>query len=338
MTREPGHLQVTPDPIVQLLWAPLATQALIAGVELEVFTHISHGRRTAREVARAAGASLRGIEPLLDALVSMGYLNKKGDRYGLETISQEFLVRGKPSYMGDMIYSTKLTQEHWMRLTDSVRTGRPVESVDLEDAGREFFPKLVTAIFPMSFSASRAAVAALPEKSVKRIKSILDVAAGSAAWSIPFALANPEAKVTVLDFPEVTMIASQFARNFGLVDRYSYVEGNLREVDFGRDKYDLVILGHIIHSEGEKWGKRLLKKSYRALIDGGMLLIGEMIPNDARTGPPFPLLFGLNMLIHTTEGGVYTMKQYREWLKEAGFKRVITIDAPAPSPLILAIK
>ncbi|HET9533387.1 MAG TPA: methyltransferase, partial [Blastocatellia bacterium] len=65
---------------------------------------------------------------------------------------------------------------------------------------------------------------------------------------------------------------------------------------------------------------------------------GEMIPNDTRTGPVFPLLFGLNMLINTRDGGVYTMKQYREWLKEAGFKSVKTIDAPGPSPLILAVK
>jgi ubiquinone/menaquinone biosynthesis C-methylase UbiE len=307
-------------------------------VELEVFTHINLGKRTVKEIARAASASSRGVEPLLDALAGLGYLNKKGGSYGLEPISEEFLVLDKSAYMGDMIYSTKLTQEAWMHLTDVVRSGRPIETVDAETAGREFFPKLVSAIFPMSFVASRAAVASLPKKTIGRIKSILDVAAGSAAWSIPFAMANPEARVTVLDFPEVTTIADEFARRFDLADRYSYVEGNLRETDFGRRKYDLVILGHIIHSEGEKWGRKLLKKSYRALTDGGMLLIGEMVPNDTRTGPPFPLLFGLNMLVHTVEGGVYTMKQYREWLKEAGFKKVKTIDAPGPSPLILAIK
>ncbi|MGA8566363.1 MAG: hypothetical protein WB580_01090 [Candidatus Binataceae bacterium] len=32
-----------------------------------------------------------------------------------------------------------------------------------------------------------------------------------------------------------------------------------------------------------------------------------------------PLLFGLNMLLHTPAGDVFTMREYREWLKEAGF-------------------
>src|SRR5262249_1194408 len=135
-----------------------------------------------------------------------------------------------------------------------------------------------------------------------------------------------------------TPIARQFTGQFGVSDRYDYIEGNLREVDFGRNRYDLIILGHIIHSEGEKWGKKLIKKSHRALKEGGLLLIAEMIPNDTRTGPALPLVFGLNMLLHTEQGDVFTMRQYREWLKEAGFKKVSTIEAPSPSPLILATK
>ena len=69
-----------------------------------------------------------------------------------------------------------------------------------------------------------------------------------------------------------------------------------------------------------------------------MLLIGEMIPNDERTGPALPLVFGLNMLLNTEHGNVFTMRQYREWLKDAGFRKVTTIEAPGPSPLILAAR
>jgi ubiquinone/menaquinone biosynthesis C-methylase UbiE len=155
---------------------------------------------------------------------------------------------------------------------------------------------------------------------------------------LAFAQAIPDAQVTVVDYPEVTPVARQFAERFGVQDRYDYVDGNLREIAFGRSRYDLVILGHIIHSEGEQWGRRLIKKSYGALKDGGRLLIAEMIPNDARTGPALSLLFGLNMLVHTEHGDVFTMREYRQWLKDAGFKKVTAIEAPAPSPLILATK
>ena len=330
--------EVTPEQIISNLWAARAAQVLVAGVELEVFTHINSGKRTAKDVARAAKANARATEHLLDALTGLGYLTKKNGDYGLEPVAGRFLVKGNPGYMGGFVYETKLTWNGWAQLTDVIKTGRPIEALDTDQGGREFFPKLVEAIFPMSYGGARAAAAAIPEKNRKQIKKILDVAAGSAAWSLPFAEAIPDAQVTVVDYPEVTPVARQFTERFGVADRYDYIEGNLREIDFGRDKYDLVILGHIIHSEGEKWGKKLIKKSFRALRDNGLLLIAEMVPNDTRSGPVLPLLFGLNMIVHTEQGDVFTMRQYREWLKEAGFKRITTIDAPGPSPLILATK
>ncbi len=338
MIREATQMNVTPQQIIQDLWAARETQVLVAGIELDVFTHIEEGKRTAKKIARVAYASERGIDHLLNALVAMGYLNKKGENYGLSPVSKTFLVRGKESYMGGFIYETKLIWDNWSRLTDVIRTGHPVETVDDEQGGREFFPKLVAAIFPMTFGAARAAVATLTEKTRQRIRNILDVAAGSGAWSLAFAEAIPDARVVAVDYPEVTQITRQFAERLGVADRYDYIEGNLREVDFGRNRYDLVILGHIIHSEGEKWGKKLIKKSYSALRDGGLLLIAEMIPNDTRTGPKIPLVFGLNMLLHTENGDVFTMREYRGWLKEAGFKKVATIEVPSPSPLILATK
>ncbi len=237
-----------------------------------------------------------------------------------------------------MAYITKLGWEMWSHLTDVVRSGRPVDAVDKEEKGREFFPKLVASIFPMSFGVARAAVALLPEKTRNRIKNILDVAAGSGAWSLAFAEAILDAHVVAVDYPEVTPITRQFAERFGVADRYDYIEGNLREMDFGHNRYDLVTLDHIIHSEGRVWGKKLIKKSYRALKEGGLLLIAEMVPNDSRTGPLIPLLFGLNMLLHTENGDVFTMREYRDWLKKAGFKKITTIEVPAPSPLILATK
>jgi len=60
-----------------------------------------------------------------------------------------------------------------------------------------------------------------------------------------------------------------------------------------------------------------------------MLLIGEFVPNDDRTGPPVTMLFGLNMLLHTLVGDVFMMKEYREWLKGAGFRSINTIRTPS---------
>jgi 3-hydroxy-5-methyl-1-naphthoate 3-O-methyltransferase len=329
---------VSPQIIMEHLWTARAAMALAAGVELGVFDQIEAGKSTVKEIARAAKSSARGTRHLLDALTGMGYLEKKGERYSNAPVAAQFLVKGKPAYMGGIVGETRQTWPGWAKLPEVVQTGKPIEAVDTEAGGKEFFPKLVEAIFPMSYGAAQGAVQAIPEKARKRIKTILDVAAGSAAWSLPFAQAIPDARVTVVDYPEVTPVARRFTERFGVADRYDYIEGNLREVNYGRNRYDLAILGHIIHTEGEKWGKKLVKQMYRILTDNGMLLIAEMIPNDTRSGPLLPLLFGLNMLVHTEAGDVFTMREYRQWLKDAGFRKVQVLDVPGPSPLILATK
>jgi hypothetical protein len=68
------------------------------------------------------------------------------------------------------------------------------------------------------------------------------------------------------------------------------------------------------------------------------LLIAEIIPDEERRDLLFPLLFAVNMLALTPESDTFTMSEYRLWLQAAGFGEVLTIEAPAPSPLILARK
>jgi ubiquinone/menaquinone biosynthesis C-methylase UbiE len=338
MARKTGKAPLSPALIMEDLAGAWRSRALVAAVELDVFTHIAEGKRTVKEVAEAAGASPRGMTHLLDALAAIHYLRKSGGRYILQPVSAAYLVRGRKTYMGAFTQALSLTWDEWKHLTEAVKTGRPREAVDIAEKGREFFPKLVAGLFPGNFAASAAAVSRFSEKERRKIHRILDVAAGSGAWSLAFAQAIPQARVTSLDFPEMTPITRGFAEKLGVAARYEYLEGDLRQVDFGRVTYDLVILGHIVHSEGETHGKELLQKSFAALRPGGGLLIAEYVPNDARTGPAMPLLFGLNMLLQTEEGNVFTLREYRAWLKAAGFRKVTTVPVPPPSTLILAIK
>jgi len=319
------------------LWAARISLTLIAAIELDLFTLIAQGKKTPDAIAKALKAPKRGLERLLDALVGMGYLARRGTQLGLSPVADMFLVSTKPSFIGAMAEESRMTLPGWMKLDEVVRTGTPIGQVDTAQ-GREFFPRLVRAIFPMSYNGSRSLVAALPSSKLKKIQRILDVGAGSGAWSLPFAESLPNVRVTAVDYPEVTAVTREYAAQFGVADRYNYLEGNFREIDFGKQEYDIVILGQIIHSEGEKWGKALLSKCYKALKPGGTLVIAEMIPNDSRSGPIFPLLFGLNMVLHTTEGDVFTTSQYKQWLKQAGFKTVKLVEAQSPSPVILATR
>jgi hypothetical protein len=85
---------------MQMNFAFAPSMILASGVQLGVFSQIAEGRNTAPEIARAAGATERGVRMLLDALTGLELLRKVNGAYELTPLAEEFLVRGKPSYMG----------------------------------------------------------------------------------------------------------------------------------------------------------------------------------------------------------------------------------------------
>jgi O-methyltransferase domain/Dimerisation domain len=322
-----------------LLWGGWNTCAIAAAVELEVFSVIASGKVTAVDIAAVASADASMMRRLLDSLVALKYLTRKGGRYALTPVSATYLVRSSDLYIEGGGRFPAGQMMGWFQLAEVIRRGQPVSRDGGAEAAGEFFAMLVKAIFPFSNAAARELVAKLAGGVRKRIKTVLDIGAGAAAWSIPFAQANRAARVTVIDLPQVTPVTRQYTEKFGVGAQYDYIDGDLRAVDFGKERYDLVILGHIIHGEGRERGRELITRCAEALRDRGMLLIAEFIPNDDRTGPALPMLFGLNMMIHVPDGDVFTMKEYRGWLKGSGFRTVKAIRTPsAPSPLILATK
>jgi hypothetical protein len=74
------------------------------------------------------------------------------------------------------------------------------------------------------------------------------------------------------------------------------------------------------------------------LKPGGTLAIADRFPEPDRSGPLSPLLFGLNMLVMTSEGSVWSIPEYAAWLAEAGFRDVRTLRTPGPEPLLLATR
>jgi 2-polyprenyl-3-methyl-5-hydroxy-6-metoxy-1,4-benzoquinol methylase len=322
------------EELLSFAWGGLA---LNAAIDLDLFSRIADGKGGAREIAAAAGTSEHATRRLLDALCGLGYLGKTGERYRLSRSAAEHLVRGKPLYMGDMTMIGKMVMGAWSMLAEVVKSGRPMRGEGPAEELQTFFATLVPPIFPAHFLLASAMLKRLPAPARRRIRRILDIGAGAAPWSIPFARAIKAARVTAADYPAVIQVTRQYAERWGVAERYDYLEGDFHDVDFGTGRFDFAILGNILHGEGADLSRLLLKRTCDALVEGGMVLIADLIPNDQRSGPALPLLFGLNMLLNTPAGDVFTMREYRAWLKEAGFAKVTTMPAHA-SPLILATK
>ncbi|MCZ7406743.1 MAG: hypothetical protein O8C67_17695, partial [Candidatus Methanoperedens sp.] len=125
--KKTDNSEPNPEKIMETAFAYAATRVLVAGVDLEVFTHIANGNHTAAEIAKAADASQRGIEILLNSLASLNFITKSDGTYDLNALSEKFLVKGTPAYFGDFVLHIDSLWESWGDLTNVVRTGKPFQ-------------------------------------------------------------------------------------------------------------------------------------------------------------------------------------------------------------------
>jgi ubiquinone/menaquinone biosynthesis C-methylase UbiE len=331
--------QVTPQRLMELSFAYAPPLIISAAVNNGVFNSLENSARTANEVAKQTGASARALRILMNALVGLNLLKK--DRHGKYSLTQEsagFLLSNKPGTHAGF-FGTIAPQliSRWLRLSDIVREGRPAVAVNQETEGTEFFSQLVENIIPMSYPPAQKLGDHLKLAKAKNEIRVLDLAAGSGIWGIALAQKSPRVRVTAVDWAGMIPTTKRITQDFGVGERFDYVEGDILEANFGSG-YDIATLGHILHSEGEDRSRQLLKKTFRALKSGGTIAIAEWLVNDDRTRPLPSLMFAVQMLVNTEKGDTFSFNEIKNWLEEAGFRKVRKLESPGPSPLILATK
>jgi ubiquinone/menaquinone biosynthesis C-methylase UbiE len=329
---------VTPERIMQFAWGYVPPLVLEAAVRHRVFDVLDAGPKTISEVQKETGASERGLTAVMNVLVGLNFLEK--DKHGVFSLTPEsaaFLVSSKPAFQGGMLrHGSQQLIPRWLHLTRVVETGKPEASVNQQGPGSDFFQQFVNDILPLSFPAAQTLSRHLHANGAAAAR-VLDLAAGSGVWGIAMAQGSEQVRVTAVDWPDVIPVTRKTVERFGLADRFSFVAGDLMQADFGSG-HTVATLGHILHSEGSERSRALIKKTFAALAPGGTIAIAEFLVNADRTGPLNALFFAVNMLVNTDSGDTYSFEEISGWLNDAGFKNARTLDAPGPSPLILAAK
>ena len=331
--------QVTSERLMQFGFAYAPPLIIGAAVSNKVFDALESEAKTVEQVEKETGASERGLRAIMNALVGLDLLKKdRQGKYSLTPESADFLLSDKAGTLAGFFHL--ILPQHiskWLRLTDIMRAGRPDRAVNEETEGTKFFTDLVENIIPMSYGGAQALADHLKVAKAKQDIRVLDLAAGSGIWGIALAQKSPAVHVTAVDWSGMIPTTKRITQKFGVADRFNYVEGDLLEANF-EDGYDIATLGHILHSEGKERSLKLLEKTFRALKSGGTIAIAEWLVNDERTGPPPSLMFAVQMLVNTEKGDTFSFNEIKTWLEDAGFHKVHKLEAPGPSPLILATK
>jgi len=298
--------------IAQAYWE---SAALMAAVELDVFTAIAHRHDTIPAVAEAAGISERNAERLLTALLAMTLLTYDGGRFANAPDVQRFLVKDGERYAGPWILFTKprwtaygeLSQR--LRATTENRLGA-YESFTVDDARRYH-----AATYSIGMGAAR-----LFSRSVDLSgrHKMLDLGGGSGAYSIVATKTFPGLTAIVLDLPPVAVVAQDYIAANDAADRVSTLPGDFTRTPFPQG-VDVVVMASNLPQYEPDLIRLVVGKAFDALVAGGeMHLIGETLQDD-RHGPLSAALWGLNEAVYGSTGVAHTESEVKSDLQGAGF-------------------
>lgn len=324
--------------IIELGYSYFFAKALLTAVKLDLFNRLGESALTARELARKTSCAPRAMGLLLNALVGMKVLGKRGIRYHNTPLTREVLLRGKggcktrPYYVGDILNFHNNLWEGWGQLEESLRKGMPIKQHEMYLEDKAVTRSFIHAMHNTAMGHAELLARVVP---LKGVKTLLDIGAGSGDFSIYFCKANPGLRATLLDLPKTLEVTREFVADYGVEKRITLLPGDYnKSLPKG---FDVVFLSHIIHSEGEKENLELMKRVYECLNPGGRIMVQDFILKEDKANPPFASAFALNMLLYTEKGRSYSFKEIKGWLEEAGFKSISWPRLPLPRDISIVM-
>ena len=326
----------------------MRSSVLAALAELDLGTVILQNGNSlgAAELARLCACDERGAEALLDALAALGYFAKTGTgaaaRYSVAEEYKSSLDSRNPSTFIPMMRHMAGLQRSWARLAWAVRDGKPQDKIPSILGAEQDRVSFIMAMNSIAVRLVDKAVASLFSAGVLSVASkglrILDIGGASGTYTEAFLKNLPESTATIIDLPVAIAQAKNRFTGTSLESRVSLIE-----CDFSKDAlpsgFDFAWISAIIHQMNREKSRMLYAKALDALKPGGIVGVRDYVMRENRTSPVDGALFGINMLVNTRDGMVYTYEEIREDLELAGFTQVVhAVDVPSMSAVVTAKK
>ena len=288
------------------------SMALFTALRLGVFSALASGPSDATGLARRLSADPRRLSILLNALVAIGLLRRRGMEYRNGTLASRFLAEGPLSKRSILLHHLDCYGE-WMGLEKKVRGKR-----NKPGPGPDYQENFIRGMEDNSRDRAARVAREFPLREGERL---LDLGGGPGTYAVEWANRYPDARVTLFDLPETTRVTRKILEEKGASGKVS-----VRTGDFTRDPlggpYDFVWISQILHAYSERECLRLLRKVRGSMAPKGRVAVQEFLLDEGKTSPPGPAVFSLHMVAVTEGGRSYSGGEVAVLLSTAGFRKV----------------
>jgi len=284
-----------------------ATSVFHIAIKLNIFQTLSSKPLKANELSERLGYDKNALELILKSLCSIDVVIQDGEEFLLAPVMQ-FL---NSNYQN-------LSNEYWDHLDQFVKTGAPLHQMDNVAQSEEYYQQQVYSLYWMMRPSAEAAAHMLGIGKTRMGKCVLDLGAGSAIWSMVFARNDPNATITVNDWPAVLDLAKTLIEKEGVASQCSFLPGNYHEIDLKENSYDIAILANVTHLETEEKLIALFKKIRFWLKEKGELIIFDIFQTEE--GKATASLYELGLALRTENAKVFSQSELELLLTEAGLK------------------
>ena len=327
-----------PGRILEQIMAFYGSRVVISAVELGLFTSLAGKSMTCEQISAEIGLHARGARDFLDALVSLGLLDRADGSYRNSPDSELHLVVGEPGYVGGYArMADSMLFDVWSKLTEALRTGREQVPSDrgIFDGYRDaqVTRGFLGAMDAVNSGVGAALVGAFPWD---RYSSFVDLGGARGNLAATLVRAHPHLDATCFDLQPVERFFDEHVDKLGLADRIRFVAG-----DFFADPLpvvDVVVVGHVLHYFDLPLREALLARVHESLKPGGAVVLYDRMIDAERRTRSLSLLGSVNMLLTSPGGREYTPVEAREWLVAAGFGTVEIADVCYPDTLVVGYK
>lgn len=309
------------------------SRVILTAFELDIFTVIGEQGKNAETIAKTLQLNPQATGRLLNALVSIGLMQKNNDIYSNTRDSLQFLSKSSPDYMEGLMHSNHLWNT-WSHLTEVVQTGKAAHRTEINERGDAWLEAFIHAMHDRSKKQAPAQVARID---LHGIESVLDVGGGSGCFCMEFLKQKPGIKTAVFDLPNVVPISKKIVEKEGFSGKIDHYTGDYTKDELPKG-FDLVFLSAIIHSNSSETNMALVNKCHRALNANGRIVIQDWIMNDEKTEPPQGAMFSINMLVGVEDGDCYSENEVSTWMRNAGFSDIHKVSLENGIGQVVGIK